>query len=444
MEEKILKFYSRKDVQKKIVESSMDREVGVKYGEKGFGKRPDVLQYESDVLELAKQGATSFHISEERWKNPLLLESGMTKLKLDDLRKGWDCILDIDTKFIEYSKMTAELLIEALRFHDINNIGIKFSGGSGFHIGIPFESFPDKVDEKETRLLFPDGVRVVAEHLKKMIEEPLRKNILEKSNIQEISKAIGKEEKELVKKDIFDPFSIVEIDSVLISSRHMYRAPYSVNEKKGLVSVPLSIDELKNFDLSKAKIENVKAERDFLPRKIDGLEANQLIMQAFDALKKKSFVLPEEKKEKKRYDLPKLAVKMEYWPPCIKQGLKGLDDGKKRFLFILINFLRSLSWSFEGIEKVINEWNKKNKVQLKEGYIISQLNWAKNQKEKILPPNCANKAYYADIGIKCDNDSLCNVINNPVNYSLRRLKLMKEARKNVRKKKGSSRKKSLF
>jgi len=44
-----------------------------------FGKRPDVLQYPADVLELVKQGATSFHASEELWRNPLLLAPSMSR-----------------------------------------------------------------------------------------------------------------------------------------------------------------------------------------------------------------------------------------------------------------------------------------------------------------------------------------------------------------------------
>ena len=124
----VLTYYSRKDVQKAILLSSKDREVAVKYGQKGFGKRPDILQYESDVLELAKQGATSFHISEERWQNPLHLKTGLTKKQLDDLRIGWDLVLDIDGKSLEYSKKAGYLIVEALKFHDIKKFSVNCMG----------------------------------------------------------------------------------------------------------------------------------------------------------------------------------------------------------------------------------------------------------------------------------------------------------------------------
>ena len=62
MDEKFLKYYSRKDVQKKIVETAKEREVAVKFSE-GFGKRPDILQYPNDVFEFAKRGAVQSRAS---------------------------------------------------------------------------------------------------------------------------------------------------------------------------------------------------------------------------------------------------------------------------------------------------------------------------------------------------------------------------------------------
>ena len=137
----ILKFYSRKDIQKEIANFAKNREVGVRFKE-SFGKRPEIIQFSSDVGEFAKQGATSFHVSVERWKDPLNLSSGLSRKQLDDLRSAWDLIIDIDSKFIEYNKKAALLLVNALQFNGLKNIGCKFSGGTGFHLFIPFESFP--------------------------------------------------------------------------------------------------------------------------------------------------------------------------------------------------------------------------------------------------------------------------------------------------------------
>lgn len=57
-------YYARKDVQDAIYNFCRNREVVPRYGE-GFGKRPDTLEYPSDIMQQAKKGATSFHCSEE-------------------------------------------------------------------------------------------------------------------------------------------------------------------------------------------------------------------------------------------------------------------------------------------------------------------------------------------------------------------------------------------
>ena len=42
----------------------------------------------------------------------------------------------------------------------------------------------------------------------------------------------------------------------------------------------------------------------------------------------------------KNYEEFKDRVPEKFFPESIKKGLKGLEDGKKRFVFILINFLK--------------------------------------------------------------------------------------------------------
>ena len=87
------------------------------------------------------------------------------------------------------------------------------------------------------------------------------------------------------------------------------------------------------------------------------------------------------------------------FPPAIKKLLSGLSDGKKRGLFILVTFLRSLNFSPEYINKKVREWNQKNNPPLKEGYIRSQIDWHLKQKKKILPPNYSNENFYRDLGL---------------------------------------------
>ncbi|PIO07339.1 hypothetical protein COU59_03460, partial [Candidatus Pacearchaeota archaeon CG10_big_fil_rev_8_21_14_0_10_34_12] len=120
-------YYSNPEVQKAIYEFSKKREISPRYFE-GFGKRPDSLQFKGDVFSLAKKGATSFHCSEELWSDPLKIDTGMTKDQADELRIGWDLLIDIDCEHgIKYSKLAAKAIVETFKQHGIKNVGVKFS-----------------------------------------------------------------------------------------------------------------------------------------------------------------------------------------------------------------------------------------------------------------------------------------------------------------------------
>ena len=414
----VLNYYSRRDVQKAIYESSINREVAVKFSDKGYGKRPDILQFDNDVYELAKQGATSFNISEERWKNPLSLKPGMTKKQLDESRLAWDLVIDLDGKDLEYSKMAAHLVIEALKFHNIKSYSIKFSGNRGFHIAVPYETFPSMLNKIETRLLFPESAKIIANYLKNMIKEHLTEMISEKQNIK-----------------VNDPFSLVDIDSIAISSRHMFRSPYSYHEKSNLISIPIKEKDILDFDRDTAKIDNVKVNIKFLDLdNIDPKEASQLIIQAYDwhhkTIKKEDSVV-EISKDKRGFQEITTALNVKYFPPCILKGLNGLEDGKKRFLFVLMNFLKNTGYNYDQIKDLVLEWNKKNREPLRENYVLSQLSWHKRQKQNHLPRNCPKDKeilsnngdnIYVDLGI-CMPDNFCKLIKNPVNYAIRKSRM---------------------
>ena len=434
----ILKHYKRKEIQEAIVENAQDKEVAIKFGDKGFGRRPDVSKYPADILELAKQGSTSFHASEEIWKNPLQLDPMMKKRDAENLRMGWDLVLDIDCKFLEYSKVTADLLIKALRFQGINSVSCKFSGGSGFHIGVPFDAFPKKVHDKETRLWFPDGARAVAEYLKVMIRNPLAEKMLKKESVEKIMKKTGKKFKDVVKKGVFDPFSIVGIDTILISSRHLYRMAYSFNEKSGLVSVPINPSKVLDFRKEIAIPKNVRVSKyKFLDKEnVVRNEAKTLLVQAFDFNLKREEVKIERSKQ---YEDFEEAVPEQFFPPCI-QHFSKLKDGRKRALFILVNFLTSCGWNYDMTEKYVRKWNKNLEDPLREVLIVGQLRYHKNQKKKILPPNCNNKMYYQDFRT-CFPDNLCSKIKNPVNY-VRRKTFFSHKTKKAKNEKNTSKKSS--
>ncbi|MCK4521918.1 MAG: hypothetical protein KAU20_05050, partial [Nanoarchaeota archaeon] len=145
-------------------------------------------------------------------------------------------------------------------------------------------------------------------------------------------------------------------------------------------------------------------------------EAKKLIVSSFDYGEKKEEIMV---KGGRKYEELKSALPEDFFPPCIKNILKGLEDGRKRSLFILVNFLTSVGWDYDKIEGLLRKWNKKNKEPLREVYLIGQMRYHKTQKKKILPPNCQNKMYYQDLQI-CKPDKLCEKIRNPVNYSRRK------------------------
>ena len=420
-----VRFYKRKDIQDAIIAHAQNKEIGMRYND-SFGKRPDILAYPKEILELSLRGVTSFHASEELWENPLELESNKSKKELDQLRAGWDLVLDIDCKFVDYSKIAANLIIQFLKYCGVKDISVKFSGNKGFHIGVPFEAFPKKVGEAETKDLFPDAAKRIAFYIKENIKEELSKRILEfeGNSFAKVKEKVALPEIDIIRYESnefgdkiakLDVDKFLEIDTVLISSRHLYRMPYSLHEKSGLVSLPIDPDKVMDFQKEMAKPDSILTPMfTFLDRNVSGESARQLLVQALDFDVK----LEEEKEHiKKEYDELKLTspIKEDFFPPCMKLLLQGIGDGKKRGVFILMNYLGKIGWNKEEIEAYLKKWNSTNAEPLREVYIKGQLHGFKAGDK--LPPNCSNDAYYKGIGI-CRPDSFCPRIKNPVNYTI--------------------------
>ena len=431
-----LTHYKRQDIQEEIVYNSVDREIAAKFGD-SFGKRPDILRNPSDIMELAKQGVTSFHASEELWKNPLQIDTSMKRHELDALRSGWDLIIDIDCTVFDYSKIAADLVIKALKFHKVKSISCKFSGNKGFHIGVPFEAFPEKVKNEETKNMFPEAPKKVALYIKHMIMPEFGVKILEfeKNDIGKVLEKTGKTSGEVIfiengqKK--FNPESILQMDTLLISSRHLYRMPYSLHEKSGLVSIPFNPDKVMLFQKELALPKNVKiSAHRFLDRKnVEKDEAKRLFVEAFDFhVKEDPNAEPGKRKE---FDAPENALPEELFPPCVKLILNGLEDGRKRALLVLINYFTSIGWDYDAIEKKLVEWNKKNKEPIRDVYLLGQLRYHKQMRKKVLPPNCSNEMYMLNMGV-CKPDIFCPKIKNPAQYSIRKAWGMQQNEKKPR------------
>jgi ribosomal protein L37AE/L43A len=216
-----------------------------------------------------------------------------------------------------------------------------------------------------------------------------------------------------------DLFELMGLDLVLVSPRHLFRMPYSLHEKTALASIVVDPDKIEDFDITDANPLKVKV-KSFMPQAIPG-ESSELIREALDWAKENQLRLgePDEKIKGKYADFKPITLKNiqdSQFPPCVVNILKGLRDGKKRAVFILVNFFRSIGMDKEELEKRIFEWNEKNELPLKKGYIISQL-FISYKRKPLMPPNC--KEYYQGIAV-CVPDEFCQSSKNPVNYVVKR------------------------
>lgn len=469
-------YYSRRDVQEAIFAFCKNRETIARHFDI-FSKRPDSIEYPNELLNQVKKGFTSFHCSEEIWENPLELSTELNQEKINSLRTGWDLLIDIDCKWFDYSKLAAKAVVKTLEQHGVKNIGVKFSGGKGLHIIVPWKAFPKEINNQETKNLFPEIPRKIISYIRfyseKILKESLPedfysqfKNVNIKKGIkcltcnelsqeykqinlfcskcrrQEMKKVLENKEykcpdcrkpmeikdsraffecKKCMKNSSSNPenfsssididlFELMGLDIVLVSPRHLFRAPYSLHEK-GLASVVIDKSELSSFEPKMAEPFRIKIKK-FYPEAEEN-EARELLITSLDWHKEK------EKVVKKSSDFKEIKLERGkiVHPPCINFILKGMEDGKKRAVFILINYFRSLGFEFEEIEKMLEDWNKKNKPNLKQGYINSQISWYQRQ-NKMLPPNC-DKDYYKGIGV-CSPDNFCQKVKNPVNYAVRK------------------------
>lgn len=392
-------YYSRKDVQNFLVEFARNREVTPMYFE-GFGKRPDMLEYPGDIMAFVKSGATSFHCSEEIWKDALKIETGMPEQKANELRTGWDLLIDIDSKYIDYSKIMAKAIVQVLKFHGIKNVGLKFSGSKGFHLIVPWKAFPKVVNGVKTSDMFPEWARVILQYISKKANPQLVKEI---SKISSPNKYI---------KDYKSSTEVIP-DLVLVSPRHLFRMPYSLHEKTSLASVVIDKNKIDEFELKDAEPMKVKI-KNYYPEAEEN-EAKELLVSALDWWNENNKGKDEKKiTDFKPIKLEKLSEKN--FPPCVQNILKGITDGKKRAVFVLLNLFRSVGMERDELEQRIYDWNKKNAPPLKEGYIKSQLSWSYRGKS-IMPSNCAE--FYKGMGV-CQPDDFCKLIKNPVNYVVRK------------------------
>jgi len=398
----IRQYYEQEELQEKILEIAEYREIVPTYPN-GYGQRPDAVNFQGDFQQFVENGAVAFHSSVERWRNPLLIDQVSD---LDNLREIWDLVIDIDCdESFELSKDTAELVVEELRQHGINHIYVKFSGNRGFHIGVRGEAFPQTLGEESYSDLYPNLARGIVDYLRDQLEDKMIRRVRDRGLEEEMQTDEG-----------IDPYQVADIENDW-GQRHLFRMPYSLNEKSGLVSKPISPENISEFEKEDAKIENISFETDFL-KDFEEQEAANLAVQAMDFIEERR----EKKKEKRTdrdFERPEDAIPESYFPPTIKNVLEGLEDGRKRGLFILINFYRCVGYGWDEIEQKMWEWNDRNKEALTESYVKSQLRWHRNRDEDVPPPNYSSNGYYKDMQVY-EGDNLEEKVSNPVSYAFRK------------------------
>lgn len=406
----ILKYYSRSDIQDAMLKIAKDREVVGTFKDGSYFLRPDILVYPKDIFERAKKGIVSFHCSVERWNQPMQLSSDLKQEELDNLRKSWDFIIDIDSKSkLEHATIAADVICNFLKDFNVKPT-LKYSGSRGIHIAIASEAFPETIDFKPINKQYP----LVPQALASFIREKIKDKLLEK--LISFEGGVAALVKTVPSVSELSPYSFVEIEKDW-GNRHLFRMPYSLHTKKWLVSVPIKIEDLKHLKCDHAKPENVKTDVDFLVNK-EG-EATELLLQSLDWFSK---IKPEPIKKIERKIRAKKTITEENFPPCIKNILNGLGDGKKRSLFTLATFLRAMNWDQNKIEEKIKEWNMKNVQPMKEQMLRTQLKWHFRQSRDLMPANCDTDLFYKSIGI-CKPDTNCR--KNPVNYPFNVMKTKK-------------------
>jgi hypothetical protein len=269
--------------------------------------------------------------------------------------------------------------------------------------------------------MYPELLKKVIEYIKWYIRQDLKAALVELGSASDISQRTGKAVSEITTEEGVDPFKVVSMD--VFSSRHLFRLPYSLHEKNLLVSLPIKPERIDKFERDDALPERVKVEEKFL-KVGEGKDAEGLLIEALDWASKymiEKVEVPKEFQPKAGKPVPE-----KIFPPCIKRISEGMADGRKRSVFVLVNFLRSMNWSLEKIEKFMFEWNEKNTPPLRTHYLRGQLRWHFRQDRSLLPPSCEKENFYKEMGV-CMPDDVCKsndkiTIKNPVNYPFKKMK----------------------
>ncbi|MBM3234997.1 hypothetical protein FJZ31_01730 [Candidatus Poribacteria bacterium] len=201
---RIYNYYSRPDIQRAIFEYARGRKITVL---RHFRALYPEIKAPADILYISLYHAERSNL----W--PSL--HGQISRRLENGEHGCDFVIEIDYKQSwETCFRATRPIIEMFLDFGVHAC-VKFSGHRSAHVIIPAEIFP--IDKRS------QGVR---SHL-----------------MQFVGSVVKHSEK---------------LDRSFTSPAHFLRLAYSINEKTGLVSLPVRLEEFDNFFWQEAKLEEVK------------------------------------------------------------------------------------------------------------------------------------------------------------------------------------------
>lgn len=401
-------YYETPRIKNRIMFNSDQREVVPRYQGGSYGSRPDKLSMKGDLEHFIENGALEFHVSVEHWKNPLMIDN-VEDLNL--LRTGWDFIMDIDCDpDFTLAKKTAKLIIEKLEELGVTNVGVKFSGNRGFHLSVKGDAFPDEIQGDHFSNLYPELPEKIITFIRHELKDDMKKIVKEEGFEDMMTDG--------------DPYQVSDIENGW-SSRHLFRAPYSLHSGSGLVSLPIPKNKVMSFEKEQAKTANVIPKYTFFQEPEEN-EAETLVEETltFEEENPDKFRNRNARNKDRDFETPDEAIPEELFPPTIKKILEGLEDGRKRGLFILIKFLQCTGWDWPQIREGLHQWNQRNDPQLEEGKIDQMVSYHERQDKDLPPPNYDANGYYKDMGVYQGED-----YPNPVSYVYRQ-KRKKEREEN--------------
>jgi len=294
-------YYSRSDVLEALAQQCKNREIFLRAGE-STSRRPlkvdsaEELSVQIRNLESRSNGApVTVHASMEQYSNPLEVIDPDSAARL---RTAWDYVIDVDGETIQKAKVTAGAVVGLLKNFGIHSFRVKFSGSRGFHIIMPGKAFDNFTTQEEFLAAYP---------------------VVPKRMTEFLSRAI-----------LPDQMAGSTLDYEVYQTRHLLRLAYGLNEKSGLVSLPVNPDEISSFVPQSARperIAEVKMQSDTSCNFNEGAELLRAVSRWMKTRKQEERgirIVPGERTGKNRIE----------WIERLLQ--KPITDGRHRTLWLII------------------------------------------------------------------------------------------------------------